>query len=179
MATYYPISGSWRAPSFRTIAGANCSSSSPCQLELTFNCDATAGYFADSILIETKPDFLTNNKTGDLGSITTWLGTMVPENWLYQPDENYTWEQLDSFTQNSYLMLWFYQLWQNTENLNNMTGDEKKAYLSIAGYLQDQAYSCDGKRICAELEIRGDPDVSGRGVSHIFTCLVVEAIQSY
>lgn len=178
MVTHYPIGGSWLAPSFRTIAAGNCNTSTLCRLENTFNCDATVGYFADSISIAAKAKFLNNVSIGDAGVITTWLRTMVPKDWQYDADnKNISWEQLDSSIQDAHLMLWHYEVWQN--DTFAMTDDEFDTYLSVLNYSQSEAYSCDDKKICTELEIRGDPDVSGRGVSRILTCLAVEANQSY
>lgn len=126
------------------------------QLNDTPDCDATTDYFANSVLLVDEGTYLTNWKLGDIGITSHWLDSLIRSNWtgLHGVDD---YEEI--------LMVWYYGVWQNETYLNDTRGIERDAYISILNRTQVAAYTCDNKKICNKLGVRGDPDVSGIGVS--------------
>lgn len=132
------------------------------QLNDTPDCNATTDYFATSVLLVGDGTYLKNNKLGDIGIISNWLDSLIRSNWtglngVTDYDEIY--------------MVWYYGVWQNYTYLNDTQGHERDAYISIMNNAQEAAYNCDNKTICNKLEVRGEPDVSGIGVSSSFSDL--------
>lgn len=140
MATAVNLSASWQAPG-------------PSQLNIT-DCNTVVEYYADQISIIGAGGFLNNSKLGDMGVALAFLDAMVPDEW---PGSNPSTEnEMIDYYQN--LMMWYFRVWENTTLMS--TPD----YELVENNIQNLAYGCN-LAICDKLEVKGDPDISGRGVS--------------
>ncbi|KAF3010291.1 hypothetical protein E8E14_004426 [Neopestalotiopsis sp. 37M] len=123
------------------------------------NCNATTDYYANSIMVLNTGDFLDNNMLGDLGYLTSWLGSVLPDDWNPVPDTN------RSVTL-SYegLFDWYMEVWANETYYSSLSAENQTIYDTFNKNSSDFAHTCDNKSICNKLDIKGDPDVSGRGM---------------
>ncbi|KAK6220665.1 hypothetical protein LQW54_001856 [Pestalotiopsis sp. IQ-011] len=62
------------------------------------------------------------------------------------------------------LMVWFEGAWQNDSYLESLMEAERAAYVVMLDTTHDAAYTCDDRKICDKLDVRGDADVSGIGM---------------
>lgn len=140
------------------------------QLHGNTDCNVTTNYIADSVLMVTKGDYLTNRELGDIGFLVDWLDDLVPAGYGGLPNSSENWLVHDEL-----LIVWYYGVWQNDSfTLND---SEWAAYNNIENQAEDFAYTClddttGQKMICNKLDIRGDPDVSGRGVRFPNQCQI-------
>lgn len=126
------------------------------KLNTSVNCTATTDYFADNVVLMAEGHYLSNYKPGDSGIITNWLISTIPDDWTGL-------QNVSDMT--GILTVWFEGAWQNDTYLENLTEAERAAYVVMLDTTHGTAYTCDNRKICDKLDVSGDPDVSGIGVS--------------
>lgn len=149
-----PSWASWAFPPFSDLINST-------------DCNVTTNYIADSVLLVTNGDYLTNSKLGDIGFLLEWLATLIPDGYgglPANPDGGLAYAE--------YLMLWYFAVWQNTTYLGDLNATESMAYLATWNHAHEFGYNCPSEKtgkemICDKLDIQGDPDVSGRGVRSV------------
>ncbi|KAI0140320.1 hypothetical protein BJ166DRAFT_542803 [Pestalotiopsis sp. NC0098] len=137
------------------------------KLNTSVNCTATTDYFADNVILMAEGHYLTNYKLGDSGIITNWLHSTILDDWTGL-------RNVSDMT--GMLMVWFEGVWQNDTYLESLEQAERAVYVVMIHTTHDAAYTCDDRKICDKLDVRGDPDVSGIGMMlayYILTGLTV------
>ncbi|KAF7538150.1 hypothetical protein G7054_g3150 [Neopestalotiopsis clavispora] len=154
-----PSWASWAFPPFSDLINST-------------DCNVTTNYIADSVLLVTNGDYLTNSKLGDIGFLLEWLATLIPDGYgglPANPDGGLAYAE--------YLMLWYFAVWQNTTYLGDLNATESMAYLGTWNHAHEFGYNCPSEKtrkemICDKLDIQGDPDVSGRGMMIAYYILI-------
>jgi hypothetical protein len=132
-------------------------------LQYDYDCDSATDYYANRILVVNAGDFLdlNNSKAGDLGYLLSYLASVLPNDWDHISETN-----VSDFSIIEGLFGWYLEVWNNDTYYSSLSSDNQTAYLNFFGNSSQFAYSCDNQSICNKLDIKGDPDVSGRGVSN-------------
>lgn len=120
------------------------------------DCDSATNYHANRILDVNTGDFLNNNMLGDLGYLLSYLDSVVPGDWNPAPGTN-----ISDILYLEGLFDWYVEVWGN----DSLSPENQTAYGTFLENSANFAYTCDNQSICNKLDIKGDPDVSGRGVS--------------
>lgn len=126
------------------------------QLINNSNCNATTDYLANNLLLASESDWNSNSKLGDAGITAVWLDSLL----LEYPNKPHNW----TLVWIASLTTWYWGVWNNDSYLGDLSQSELDAYNKIWDNTLDFGYSCGNKTICNKLDIKGDPDVSGRGV---------------
>lgn len=110
------------------------------------NCTAITEYWAEVINLLNEPNPSDLDVYGNVGKLTGFIDSVVPEDWPSPPSV--------LFATSWYAYMWSNNLWENNT-------EREEAWATLDSVLQNE---CRWE-ICANLDVQGDPDVSGPGVS--------------
>ncbi|KAI1633162.1 hypothetical protein F4809DRAFT_655378 [Biscogniauxia mediterranea] len=115
------------------------------QLNLT-NCSTLTPFFTDLALVVTENNTDSGPSTSEgFATVLRFLSAAVPENWPYPPDA-------------SQLALWYLDVWANK------TYQFTPEWTAMWTELTMTALGTCNAELCNNLQIKGDPEVSGRGM---------------
>ncbi|KAK7751187.1 hypothetical protein SLS62_006871 [Diatrype stigma] len=110
------------------------------------DCAAITDYWAEVINIMNENDPNDLLSLGNLGKLYAFLDGVVPPDWPSPPNLLYT-------------ASWFMYVWENPDFENDT--DYNAVYETLSNVLDNECRM----ELCEKLNIQGDPDVSGPGVS--------------
>lgn len=123
---------------------------SPSLADLDFsNCDAVSAFWGEFVNLIQHNSTGLNTTVGNLGKFANYLETSVPRDWPPAPHL-------------SYLVIWYYNTWLSP----SIRGGEE--WTTFNENLDQSLYSDCLPELCNALDVAGDPDVSGAGVSGFF-----------
>lgn len=142
--------GGWQAPTFN-------------QLNFNGSCPAATKYFAETILYKTDDldnHFLDGTTSVKLGTILWYLDSLIPSNWTTPPHDPVA----KNNNYNQALIDWYFSIWKNQTYIDTLVPEERDKYDVFVNQSRAFAYHCNLTNFCDQLEVTGDPDVSGVGV---------------